>query len=179
MSIHHSILKSHIRTIPKPFRLLKPQTDTKAVCEYLDRHHLPILAHSLKPSPAHDPKLIFANEAAHRLFQFGEKEMLGLPSRLLTSKAHAGAVVQRRNMFKTLEEKGFWIGQDEWMSREGFVFTAKDCVMWNIVEEGGEGGEVDVDGSGAIVGQAAAFIRMEHCPWFYHDAYHLMHLDEA
>lgn len=107
-------------------------------------------AHRLYEAPcgllAHDtsadPRFVYANATAQRLFGYGWEEFVGMPSRL---SAEAEGREKRQEFMDGVLRQGFVSGyRGLRIAKSGHRFWIEDTTVWNLL-----------DGEGVLCGQAA------------------------
>ncbi|GAA2675798.1 MEKHLA domain-containing protein [Actinoplanes palleronii] len=110
--------------------------------EWLDRAPFGLLAHDT----ATDPVVIYANQKAQTLFAYGDKGLLGLPSRLAAGTQDQQS---RQAFMESVLDKGY---VDDYrgprVRKDGTPFWIEDVTIWNLV-----------DADGTLAGQAALIRR--------------------
>jgi PAS domain-containing protein len=85
-----------------------------------------VLAHDTDP----DPRFIYANKAAQRLFEYGWDEFVTLPSRL---SAEAPDREERQRLLERVERNGFATGYSGIrIAKSGRRFRIEDGVLWQL-----------------------------------------------
>lgn len=91
-----------------------------------------LLAHEI----ADDPRFIYANRSAQRLFGYPEDEFFGTPSRLSACAGHDRE--ERDRLFADLEERDYCAGyRGRRVTKSGATFWIEDSVVWNVRDESG------------------------------------------
>lgn len=110
--------------------------------EWLDRAPFGLLAHDT----ATDPVFIYANQKAQTLFAYGDKGLLGLPSRLSAGTQDQSS---RQAFMESVLDRGY---VDDYrgprVRQDGTPFWIEDVTIWNLV-----------DTDGTLAGQAALIRR--------------------
>jgi len=100
-----------------------------------------VLAHGTE----HDPKFIYANNAAQACFEYSWDEFLALPSRL---SAEAPDQAERQKLLEEVTRNGFQTGYSGLrVAKSGRHFIIDDGVVWELI-----------DRDGTRRGQAATFL---------------------
>jgi hypothetical protein len=95
---------------------------------------------------AADPRFVYANLAAQRLFACCWQELVGMPSRL---SAEAEEREQRQELMDSVLARGYVSGyRGRRVTKSGEFFWIEDTTVWNLV-----------DADGTLYGQAAVFPR--------------------
>ncbi|MGH6865953.1 MAG: MEKHLA domain-containing protein [Methyloceanibacter sp.] len=105
-----------------------------------DRAPWCVVAHNMAP----DPRFIYANRAAQRLFGYSFAEFTALPSRLSAGPADRA---ERQRLLDSVAAQGYATGYSGLrIAKSGRRFWIKDGVIWQLVDE-----------AGVARGQAATF----------------------
>jgi PAS domain-containing protein len=90
-----------------------------------------VVAHNTDP----DPRFIYANEAAQKLFEYGWDEFVTLPSRL---SAEAPAREERQRLLESVARDGFATGYAGLrIAKSGRRFWIEDGVLWQLADAAG------------------------------------------
>lgn len=140
----HQVAQSHLHWTGRP---LWPEPIPPG--QEGDRaYHAPfvLLAHDTES----DPRLIYGNLAAQKLFEFSWAELCGMPSRFT---AEAPERSERQRLLDTVARQGYI---DDYsgirISRTGKRFRIERATVWNLLDE-----------AGRARGQAALFSRWVPC----------------
>lgn len=113
------------------------------------QHEAPfcVLAHDASD----DPRFIFANDSAHRCFDYPDGQLLGLPSRL---SAATPDQQEREQLLRAVREHGYACGyRGLRIAKTGRRFWIEDVTVWNLIDE-----------MGVRHGQAATYRRWRDAP---------------
>ncbi|NDV89254.1 MEKHLA domain-containing protein [Aurantimonas aggregata] len=93
-----------------------------------------------------DPKFVYANMTAQRVFGYSWKEFIALPSRL---SARIENREERRYLLDAVSRNGSYVGYEgSRVKKSGEIFSMEDGVIWQLVDDHGH-----------CYGQAAMFSR--------------------
>jgi hypothetical protein len=91
-----------------------------------------VLAHGTE----HDPKFIYANQAAQACFGYSWDEFMALPSRL---SAGTPGQAERQRLLEQVERNGFLTGyRGVRVAKSGRRFIIEDGVVWQLIDRDGK-----------------------------------------
>ena len=135
------LLQSHQRAFGRPLiAAAQPGRSRRLLCQELFACGFPVLAHGT----GNDPKLIYANAAALRLWETRWDELIGMPSRLTAPDSEraerSSALGQAQRLDAVQNYRGLRISRQ---GRRFMINNAKIWTLWNAEER--------------LCGQAACF----------------------
>lgn len=139
-----AIASSHLALLRRP---LPVPAGAGTLGARLDRAHFALLCHDTSA----DPRFLYANRTAQRLWRLSSAEFVGMPSRL---SAEPDAREVRAEMLSKVARTGYiadYAGIR--IDALGNRFRILDACVWNVT-----------DPSGAALGQAALIPRWEPVP---------------
>ncbi|KAI8845090.1 MEKHLA domain-containing protein [Chytriomyces cf. hyalinus JEL632] len=114
---------------------------------YLNSLPFAVLSHTGVPAAIVDPAMLYANDAALRLFKYSESEFIGMPSRLTARPEDRDA---RECAMGGVGSSGFSVGYSgKRVAKDGTVLMIEQAVLWNVVGDSG------------VVGQAAGLVGVK------------------
>jgi len=138
------MLASHFGLTGRPLLQRMPAEPDEAIAGRLYSAPFAVVAHDDSP----DPRFIYANLTAQRLFERGWEEFVGLESRL---SAEAGEQAERALLLERVTARGFI---DDYsgvrIAKSGRRFRIRRATVWNVSGAGGR-----------RLGQAATFANWE------------------
>ncbi|UIJ72643.1 MEKHLA domain-containing protein [Aurantimonas sp. HBX-1] len=101
-----------------------------------------VVAHNAEP----DPRFVYANVTAQRVFGYSREELIALPSRL---SAKIENREERRCLLDAVSRNGSYVGyHGSRVKKSGDVSSMEDGVIWQLIDE-----------HGYCYGQAAMFSK--------------------
>ena len=138
------LLASHFRLTGQPLLQRMPAEPDEAIAGRLYSAPFAVVAHDDSP----DPRFVYANLTAQRLFERDWEEFVGLASRL---SAEAGEQAERARLLERVTAHGFI---DDYsgvrIAKSGCRFRIQRATVWNVSDAGGR-----------RIGQAAMFSSWE------------------